>query len=102
MYRGSPRDEIVTNGTRIRAYDPQTGAELWTFDVQGDDPTARVKEILDETTLVVNPNVHRYSIGSWNDPPRHAESVRPSASSDLLRHLAAVAAPLDRVCLRTR
>ncbi len=29
LYRGPTGDEIVTNGTRIRGYDPRTGALLW-------------------------------------------------------------------------
>ena len=29
LYRGRTGDELVTNGTRIRGYDPKTGALLW-------------------------------------------------------------------------
>jgi outer membrane protein assembly factor BamB len=29
IYRGPTGDEIVTNGTRVRGYDPKTGALLW-------------------------------------------------------------------------
>ena len=29
LYRGATGDELVTNGTRIRGYDPKTGALLW-------------------------------------------------------------------------
>ncbi len=29
LYRGPTGDELVTNGTRIRGYDPKTGALLW-------------------------------------------------------------------------
>lgn len=31
VYRGTPRDELVTNGKTIRGYDPRTGRELWTL-----------------------------------------------------------------------
>ena len=31
IYRGAPRDELVTNGKTIRGYDRQTGRELWTL-----------------------------------------------------------------------
>lgn len=44
-------------------------AELWTFEVDAPDGAERVREILDGTTLVVNPNVHRYSLEPWNGPP---------------------------------
>jgi outer membrane protein assembly factor BamB len=29
VYRGQPRDELVTNAKTIRSYDPRTGEELW-------------------------------------------------------------------------
>jgi len=44
-------------------------AELWTFEVEAADGAERVRSILDDTTLVVNPNVHRYSLEPWNAPP---------------------------------
>lgn len=44
-------------------------AELWTFEVDAEDAAERVRAILDETALVVNPNVHRYSLEHWNAPP---------------------------------
>ena len=44
-------------------------AELWAFEVDAPDGAERVREILDETTLVVNPNVHRYSLEPWNEAP---------------------------------
>ncbi len=31
LFRANGRDQIVTNGTTIRAYDPATGTELWTL-----------------------------------------------------------------------
>jgi outer membrane protein assembly factor BamB len=31
IYRSENRDELVTNGTTIRGYDPKTGQELWTL-----------------------------------------------------------------------
>ncbi|MBZ0266709.1 hypothetical protein K8I85_01000 [bacterium] len=39
-------------------------AEVWSFDVDGDEITAEaaVRGILEDTTLVVNPNVHRYTL----------------------------------------
>ena len=29
IYRGEGQDELITNGTTIRGYDPRTGKELW-------------------------------------------------------------------------
>jgi outer membrane protein assembly factor BamB len=40
VYRGPPRDELVTNGSRfIRAYDPRTGRELWRLGPNSDITT---------------------------------------------------------------
>jgi phosphoribosylformylglycinamidine (FGAM) synthase PurS component len=48
-------------------------AELWAFEVDAPDGAARVRDILDGTALVVNPNVHRYSLEPWDEaPPRGA------------------------------
>jgi len=44
-------------------------AELWTFEVDGASAEGDVKRILEESTLVVNPNVHRYTLESWRRPP---------------------------------
>lgn len=37
-------------------------AEVWSFDLEGVDAERELREILDETTLIVNPNVHRYTL----------------------------------------
>jgi phosphoribosylformylglycinamidine (FGAM) synthase PurS component len=44
-------------------------AELWAFEVDAADGAERVREILDDTTLVVNPNVHRWSLEPWDEAP---------------------------------
>ena len=44
-------------------------ADLWAFDVDAADGTALVKDVLEDTTLVVNPNIHRYSLAPWSDVP---------------------------------
>ena len=31
IYRGLPRNEVITNGTRVRSYDPGSGRLLWTL-----------------------------------------------------------------------
>ncbi len=48
-------------------------AELWTFEVE-DAPEAEtaVRRILDDTTLVVNPNLHRYTL----DEPDRSDGAR--------------------------
>jgi phosphoribosylformylglycinamidine (FGAM) synthase PurS component len=44
-------------------------AEVWTFDVEGAGAPDRVRRILEGTTLVVNPNVHRWSLEGHAAPP---------------------------------
>jgi phosphoribosylformylglycinamidine (FGAM) synthase PurS component len=44
-------------------------AEVWSFDVEGRAAETDVRRVLDETTLVVNPNVHRYSLAGGDEPP---------------------------------
>lgn len=43
--------------------------ELWTFDVDDAGGEAEVRRLLDATTLVVNPNVHRVVVGDWEKAP---------------------------------
>jgi phosphoribosylformylglycinamidine (FGAM) synthase PurS component len=44
-------------------------AELWSFEVEAESASPEIRKILDETTLVVNPNVHRYSLKTWETRP---------------------------------
>jgi hypothetical protein len=44
-------------------------AELWTFDAEESSGADDVRKLLDETTLVVNPNVHRVTLGEWRKAP---------------------------------
>ncbi len=59
LVRDAAEDGLRGRWPSVRSVDR---AELWSFDVDGDDDEAMttVREILDDTTLVVNPNVHRY------------------------------------------
>ena len=50
-------------------------AELWAFDVDAPDGAERVREILDETALVVNPNVHRWSLEPWSGAPARGARI---------------------------
>ncbi len=43
--------------------------ELWTFDVDDAGGAQDVQRLLDETTLVVNPNVHKVTLGAWRKAP---------------------------------
>lgn len=49
--------------------------DLWTFAVAGPDPVGVATRLLEETTLVVNPNVHRYTFDSWRVPPAAGHRV---------------------------
>jgi hypothetical protein len=44
-------------------------AELWSFEMSGEGARCGIEKILRETTLVVNPNVHRYSVKAWETSP---------------------------------
>ena len=44
-------------------------AEVWSFDVESAEAAADVRRVLDETTLVVNPNVHRYTLDRASERP---------------------------------
>jgi hypothetical protein len=41
IYRGPTGDEIVTNGTRVRGYDPKTGELLWHLGPNSEPVTRR-------------------------------------------------------------
>jgi phosphoribosylformylglycinamidine (FGAM) synthase PurS component len=49
--------------------------ELWAFAVTADAALATIRWLLDETTLVVNPNIHRYSLEPWADPPAKGSRI---------------------------
>jgi hypothetical protein len=51
-------------------------AELWTFDMEDATADAGVRRALEDTTLVVNPNLHRWSLDT-------AEAVRPATGARL-------------------
>jgi hypothetical protein len=50
-----------------------TRVEVWSFEVEDATADADVCRVLDETTLVVNPNIHRYSLddGGTSSPAAH-------------------------------
>ncbi len=64
----------------VRAAHPEVRrvdrGELWTFDVEGPEGEAEVRRLLETTTLVVNPNVHRVVVGAPPAPPPAAAGAR--------------------------
>lgn len=44
-------------------------AEVWSFELESADAETDVRRVLDETTLIVNPNVHRYTLNEGEPPP---------------------------------
>ncbi|MGH2570530.1 MAG: hypothetical protein ACRDGR_04850 [bacterium] len=42
-------------------------AEVWSFDVEDAAAAADVRRVLEETTLVVNPNVHRWTLDEGDE-----------------------------------
>jgi len=57
-------------------------AEVWTFDVEDEAAAAEVRRLLDETTLVANPNVHRWTIDAAEDAPGPHVTVRVTERVD--------------------
>jgi phosphoribosylformylglycinamidine (FGAM) synthase PurS component len=43
--------------------------ELWTFDLDDESGERDLQRLLDETALVVNPNVHKVTLGDWRKAP---------------------------------
>ncbi|MEZ5065705.1 MAG: hypothetical protein R3B81_13315 [bacterium] len=57
LVRDAAEDLLLADSAPLLAIDR---AERWSFDVAGGDSRADVQAILEDTTLVVNPNVHRW------------------------------------------
>jgi hypothetical protein len=57
----------------LRAQDPDLirveRAELWTFEVDGSGGEREVRSVLEDSTLIVNPNVHRSTMENWRRAP---------------------------------
>ena len=61
------RDLVLDSAEELlRVTAPEVGAvrraEVWAFEVDGGAAESDVRRVLDETSLIVNPNVHRYSL----------------------------------------
>jgi outer membrane protein assembly factor BamB len=72
VYRSGGRDELVTNGTRIRAYDPATGRLLWTL---GPNSEVTVGTPVFSRDLI-------YVTGGY-PPVRPIYAIRPGRTGDL-------------------
>ena len=59
LVRDAAEDVLRARSSAVGAIDR---AEQWTFEVPADAAQRDVHRILDETTLVVNPNLHRYRL----------------------------------------
>jgi phosphoribosylformylglycinamidine (FGAM) synthase PurS component len=74
LVRDAAEDLLRATGERVERIER---AELWRFEVErSDEPETTVRRILDETTLVVNPNVHRYSLEERGGPPAARTRLR--------------------------
>jgi outer membrane protein assembly factor BamB len=72
VYRGPTGDEIVTNGTRIRGYDPKTGVLLWHLGPNSEIPVG---------SPVVTPDLIYVTAGYPPIKPIYA--IRPGSRGDL-------------------
>ncbi len=72
IYHGKDRDELITNGTTIRAYDPRTGAVLWTLGPNSEVTVA---------TPVIGDGLIYVTAGY--PPVRPIYAIRPGGNGDL-------------------
>ena len=72
LYRGQPRDELITNGTTIRGYDPRNGEELWSLGPNSEIVVA---------TPITGPGLVYVTAGY--PPVRPIYAIRPGGSGDI-------------------
>jgi outer membrane protein assembly factor BamB len=72
IYRGAPRDELVTNGKTIRSYDPRTGELLWWLTPNSELPVA--------TPVVGDGLIY---LSNRYPPIQRIYAVRPGGSGDI-------------------
>jgi len=65
LVRDAAEDVLRARSAGFEAIDR---AEQWTFEAPADGAQRDVHRILDETTLVVNPNLHRYTLEGEEHP----------------------------------
>ena len=57
-------------------------AEIWTFDVDDAAAESDVRHVLEDTTLVVNPNIHRWALDGGEAPAGPRVTVRVTERVD--------------------
>jgi len=72
VHRGKDRDELITNGTTIRGYDPKTGKVLWTL-----GPNS---EVTVATPVIANGLIY---VTAGYPPVRPIYAIKPGGSGDL-------------------
>jgi outer membrane protein assembly factor BamB len=72
IYRGEPRDELITNAKTIRSYDPRTGELLWWLTPNSELPVA--------TPVVGNGLIY---LSNRYPPIQRIYAVRPGGSGDI-------------------
>jgi outer membrane protein assembly factor BamB len=72
VYRGEKRDELITNGTAIRGYDPKTGSELWSLGPNSEVTVA---------TPVIGHDL--FFVTAGYPPVRPVYAIRPGGRGDL-------------------
>jgi len=72
VYHGKDRDELITNGTTVRGYDPATGKPLWSL--------APNSEVTVATPVVAN---DLFYVTAGYPPVRPVYAIRPGATGDI-------------------
>ena len=72
VYRGGKREELITNGTTIKGYDPATGKELWSL--------APNSEVTVATPIIAH---DLFYVTAGYPPVRPVYAIRPGASGDI-------------------
>jgi len=72
VYRGEKRDELITNGSTIRGYDPASGKELWSL-----GPNS---EVTVATPIVGHGLIY---VTAGYPPARPVYAIRPGGSGDI-------------------
>ncbi|MDP6528146.1 MAG: hypothetical protein QF819_01060 [Gemmatimonadota bacterium] len=66
LVRDAAEDVLNDWGAPVSAVER---AEIWSFTVDAADPAEEVRRALEETTAVVNPNIHLVRMDGWGAPP---------------------------------
>ena len=72
IYHGKKRDELITNGSSIRGYDPASGKNLWTL--------APNSEVTVATPIIAN---DLFFVTAGYPPVRPIYAIRPGSNGDI-------------------